>query len=375
MDTIKNIKIFIGSPSDTSEERNCVPDILMELNQTFGKDHGVHIDSLTWEQDVQPTVGADGQDVINSQVEGYDVFVGMMWKKYGFPTPRANSATDEEYTHAINSFKEGGHCRDVIMLFCNKSVPVDVDASQLQLVQEFRKRVANDGVYYKTYSNKEEFCSILRIALYNRLSKLLEKEKSDKQKKNKKQIVVPQVTPLDDNTKLVFDTLANSPTINDMKIKFIESYILLYLYEQKQATVNEIIVHLEQKLGDGKKVLYNNVLSKLNNTECLCADNSAPKLFSLSGKKRKEIDRIKKDAETSTACLISGCREICEKYDIEVAPEGLNQYVCRLFEVSFSSETSEWTRIARKNEETLKSVYVDLVTYLQNATSLGMCKK
>lgn len=39
METLRQITIFIGSPSDTIEERVCVSNIIDELNQTIGQDH------------------------------------------------------------------------------------------------------------------------------------------------------------------------------------------------------------------------------------------------------------------------------------------------------------------------------------------------
>lgn len=109
MKKAKIVKVFIGSPSDTINERNKISEIIEELNQTIGYYSDILVQSIMWENNVRPTIGLDGQDVINSQTQDYDIFVGMMWKKYGSPTPRAGSATDEEYSHALKSFRSNGH--------------------------------------------------------------------------------------------------------------------------------------------------------------------------------------------------------------------------------------------------------------------------
>ena len=109
MKKTKIVKVFIGSPSDTINERNKISEIIEELNQTIGYNSDILVQSIMWENNVRPTIGLDGQDVINSQTQDYDIFVGMMWKKYGSPTPRAGSATDEEYSHALKSFRSNGH--------------------------------------------------------------------------------------------------------------------------------------------------------------------------------------------------------------------------------------------------------------------------
>ena len=56
------------------------------------------IESKKWEKDVFPAFGEDSQDVINKQIgTDYNIFVGIMWKKFGTPTSRAESGTEEEF--------------------------------------------------------------------------------------------------------------------------------------------------------------------------------------------------------------------------------------------------------------------------------------
>ena len=373
MKKINKIVIFVGSPSDTAEERHLVQSIIAELNQTLGKEKGIVIDKIMWEEDVDPTVGEDGQDVINNQSwDNYDIFLGFMWKKFGFPTPRANSATEEEYNHAIESYKSNGHCKDIIILFCNRPIPVDSDIEQLKKVQKFKERVAKDGVFYKTYDNVNDFLSVTRIAIYRRIVDLLNKNQEQKSQKKVVRIKsqVPTIESLDENTKLIFDTLANSPAVNDIKSKFIESYILLFLFDKIEATSNNIISYLSSKLDSKDANLYNGVFGKLNNTDCIDSDNSHPKLFRLSEKKRIEISEIKEKVQRSTNDLKSKCEEICSKYDLNADPNSLDAFICKLFEAGFSSETNEWSRIAAKKEKTLKELYSELNKYLQEKSGL-----
>lgn len=213
MNKTKIVKVFIGSPSDTINERNKISEIIEELNQTIGYNSDILVQSIMWENNVRPTIGLDGQDVINSQTQDYDIFVGMMWKKYGSPTPRAGSATDEEYTHALESFRSNGHCKDIIFMFSKMPFnSYEVEADQLAKVQTFRKRIEKDGVLHKDYDSIDDFAKQLKVALFQSITKL-EQTSCTKEQNVPKPMRLEEI---DEKTKLVFDTLSISPAVNSV---------------------------------------------------------------------------------------------------------------------------------------------------------------
>ena len=363
MDNIKRIRVFVGSPSDTVEERSKIKGIFEELNQTLGKDKEVYIQSLMWENDVRPTVGADAQDVINSQTRDYDIFVGMMWKKYGTPTPRANSATDEEYSYAINNFRNGGHCKDVIFMFSNKPFGIDdADADQIQKVKDFKKRVENDGVVYKTYVSTEEFEKLLKVALYQAINKLLQDSDHRPQKQAKK---APALEQIDERTKLVFDTLSISPAVNSVKSKFIESYILLFLFDKGKATGEDIKQYLGEKLRLKSDALCRSVIDKLIQINRLTRTPETGKwIYSISDAVRDEISNIKHKAEETNKLAISECKAICKKYDLNVDEGEIHAYIGNLFATNYSIDNGDSPKGAINREKLIKQVFAGLVDYI-----------
>ena len=60
------------------------------------------IESLKWENNVRPTIAnKDGQSIIFEQIGNeHQIFIGIMNKKFGSPTPRAGSGTEEEFNAA-----------------------------------------------------------------------------------------------------------------------------------------------------------------------------------------------------------------------------------------------------------------------------------
>lgn len=154
----KIYRCFIASPSDTSEERQVCDKIFSEINSTIGEKFDFRIESRKWEDDVFPNFDIDSQAVINKQIgKDYDIFIGIMWKRFGTPTQRADSGTEEEF---LNAYKAWGMNKELnIMFYFNKTSidPDELDIEQFSKVKEFKKRVTDLGGLYHEYKGIEEF--------------------------------------------------------------------------------------------------------------------------------------------------------------------------------------------------------------------------
>jgi hypothetical protein len=107
-DTIERIRLFLASPGDVAAEREAVRRVADELNRTTGMTSGFVIQVVGWETDAMPAYGGDPQALINQQIadmETYDLFVGIMWNRFGQPTPRAGSGSEEEFQRAVEAFE------------------------------------------------------------------------------------------------------------------------------------------------------------------------------------------------------------------------------------------------------------------------------
>ena len=95
------ITVFAASPSDLADERLTLERVIKELNQTWSSKFGLRMDLIRWETHVRPSFGVDAQDVVNQQLrDDYDIFIGLMWHRFGTPTGRAESGTQEEFNRA-----------------------------------------------------------------------------------------------------------------------------------------------------------------------------------------------------------------------------------------------------------------------------------
>jgi hypothetical protein len=103
---MSRVRVFIGSPGDVPEERDIVSVVVDELRRTVAPIIPLELETVRWETHSWPDVGEDAQDVINREIGHYDVFVGIMWKRFGTPTKRAGSGTSEEFNRAYAYFKK-----------------------------------------------------------------------------------------------------------------------------------------------------------------------------------------------------------------------------------------------------------------------------
>ena len=98
------VVVFVASPSDMEQEREKLEEVIAELNRTWSKSFQLRLDLVRWETHGIPGIGADPQDVLNEElaIENSDIFIGLMWGRYGTPTNRAGSGTEEEFQTALD---------------------------------------------------------------------------------------------------------------------------------------------------------------------------------------------------------------------------------------------------------------------------------
>ncbi|MEK6281640.1 MAG: hypothetical protein AABN95_14895 [Acidobacteriota bacterium] len=142
--------------------------MVKELNITWGRNLGVQLELIDWKTHAWPGFGSDPQAVINAELgEEYDIFFGIMWTRFGEPTPRAGSGTAEEFNRALERWKEDPNQLRIMCYFKNAPPASlrDLDPSQLAAVREFQARIDGEGGLYAEFSNSKEFESYVRMHL------------------------------------------------------------------------------------------------------------------------------------------------------------------------------------------------------------------
>ena len=135
-------QVFVASPSDVAEERKILESVIDDINRTASDAHTMHLKLLKSETHSYPGFGEEGpQGVINQQSgNDYDIFLGIMWGRFGSPTPRAGSGTEEEFDRAVSRWKDSPERIRIMFYFKKADISPSADPEQLAQVQAFKKK-------------------------------------------------------------------------------------------------------------------------------------------------------------------------------------------------------------------------------------------
>lgn len=163
----KIIRVFVASPGDVKQEREILEEIIKELNDSWSESLGLFFQLIKWETHSYPDVGTDPQSVINNQIgDDYEVFIGILWSRFGTPTPRAESGTIEEFERAYSRYEENPDNIKVMFYFKDQPVPPSkIDPTQLSKIIEFKNKLGELGTLHWSFDNTEEFSKYLRMHL------------------------------------------------------------------------------------------------------------------------------------------------------------------------------------------------------------------
>ncbi|HEX6039053.1 DUF4062 domain-containing protein [Longimicrobium sp.] len=161
---VQKVRIFISSEEDVQQERDALGRVIAELNLTLGGDRGIVLEPVTWETHAHPAMGRR-QAVISEQIGLYDIFIGIMWWRFGKPTGVAGSATEEEFRRAYGAWEHGGSV-DILFYFSQQGYRPrsSEEADQLARVVAFQEELDGKGLVF-TYPSAATFADVVRPQL------------------------------------------------------------------------------------------------------------------------------------------------------------------------------------------------------------------
>lgn len=161
-------RALVASPSDCSHERKIIPEVIAAWNAVHSLSSAAIIEPVLWETHSRPGMGSRPQEVINQQlVTDCDLVIGAFWTRLGTPTGVAESGTAEEIEH----FRDAG--KPVLLYFSSAPVvPESLDTEQYKALTEYKKRLSQQGLYFK-YETLSEFRELLQRHLASQMIELL----------------------------------------------------------------------------------------------------------------------------------------------------------------------------------------------------------
>lgn len=169
------LRVFLASPSDLESERRASRTAVDEANRILAS-IGWFIELLGWE-DRLPGFGRP-QEQINQDVDACDLFLGLLWRRWGEPTGEFDSGFEEEVERARGRRKESDEPE--IWIYFKK---VDSDqrsdpGEQLRRVLAFRQQLIDEKeLLFQQFETPDEWQGRLRESLLRHVLQLNEQER------------------------------------------------------------------------------------------------------------------------------------------------------------------------------------------------------
>jgi hypothetical protein len=157
------LNVFLASPGDVLTERSAAQDVVNRLNKVL-RQLSLYIDLHVWE-DISPGYG-DPQSRINPEVDECDLFIGLLWEKWGQPTKSYSSGFQEEFERATTRRKETGRPEIWLVFKSPRLEKLDEPGPQLTEVLKFRElQKSSRELHFATVKNGDEWRSELQTWL------------------------------------------------------------------------------------------------------------------------------------------------------------------------------------------------------------------
>ena len=130
---VKVFNILISCPGDIKEEVEVIKSVIEQFNRTTGDENNIRLEAKHWSKDSYPESGGKAQALLNQQfVEECDMSIAVLWTRFGTPTEKYGSGTEEEISLMIESGKQ------VFLYLSKKPIsPDEIDSEQYNLVKKF----------------------------------------------------------------------------------------------------------------------------------------------------------------------------------------------------------------------------------------------
>lgn len=209
--------LLISCPGDVNKYAEIIKECLEGFNSVIGRINNAEIVGRHWSTDSYAQSGDKPQELLNKQfVRECDAAVAVFWTRFGTPTDKYSSGTEEEIEEMISAG------RQVFVYFVEEEVSLNtIDIEQYKKVQDFREKYKSRGIFFSV-KNVEDFRRLFTNHLSMHFLPIIVGER-----KAGVDAVVPQLCirdyTLKDEIQNVHTSFSNSRFIEDKENKIISS--------------------------------------------------------------------------------------------------------------------------------------------------------
>jgi len=145
--------LLISCPGDVQDEIDVINQVVEHFNNQYTDVLDIHVRTKHWSKNSYPESGGEPQKLLNKQfVKSCDAAIAIFWTRFGTPTDKYNSGTEEEIEEMLEAGKQ------VFMYFSEKPLPPSQTAENIDeynKICEYKERYKAKGLFY-TYSSNDE---------------------------------------------------------------------------------------------------------------------------------------------------------------------------------------------------------------------------
>ncbi len=231
------VKIFIGSPGDLPEERKIVRTVIDEINEYHADSSGCQVELIGWED--TPSVYGRPQAIINRELERCELFLGLLWRRWGTPPDISGPYTSgfhEEYELSVLRRQREGR-PEISLLFKDVNSELMLDpGDELKRVLAFRNKLNEEKtLFYGTFEDDRGLEKQVRRCVYKFIRDL----------KNREAVGIADQTPsLAENEVQPSDligTVSEAPQ-SKARVKFLQEFISKIERDAEQDPISAVDV-------------------------------------------------------------------------------------------------------------------------------------
>ena len=144
--------LLISCPGDVGDAIRVIENVVEAFNQKYNTTLNLGIRLRYWKISSYPQSGGKPQELLNKQfVEDCDLAVAIFKTRFGTPTDKYGSGSEEEIEIMLNAGKQ------VFLYFDDSPIsPSNIDSEQYQKVKDFEEKYKTKGIYY-SFKSLDEF--------------------------------------------------------------------------------------------------------------------------------------------------------------------------------------------------------------------------
>ncbi len=158
---INEIRVFISCPGDVNPEKQIARSVCGSISKVYGESRNIRVKPIDWENDIIPEITGEGaQSVIDTQLEDYDydIYIGILWTRFGDKMDNGRTPTEWEFECAFNRMRATGRPKIQFYFKTEEIFPRNsYEANQISEIIKFKEERLQSAGYYKNFKHREDF--------------------------------------------------------------------------------------------------------------------------------------------------------------------------------------------------------------------------